>query len=95
MLNIRVEKGIFKKGTNGIVDRDIFGVADAKVKEIKDFPYTATFGKKLKVPEEMSDVRALVVADYQDAMEKEWIKVLKAKYPVVVNEEVLATVKED
>ena len=95
VLNIRVEKGIFKKGTNGIVDRDIFGVADAKIKEIKDFPYTATFGKELKAPEEMSDVRALVVADYQDAMEKEWIKVLKAKYPVVVNEEVLATVKED
>lgn len=95
VLRIRVEKGIFKKGTNGIVDREIFGDSEAKVKEKKDFPYTATFGKKLNAPEEMGDVRALVVADYQEAMEKGWVEELKKRYPVIVNEEVLATVKEN
>lgn len=94
VLRIRVEKGIFKKGTNGIVDREIFGDSEAKIKEKKEFPYTATFGKVLKSPEEMSDVRAAVVADYQEIMEKDWIEVLKRRYPVTVNKEVLATIKE-
>lgn len=94
VLRIRVEKGIFKKGDNGIVDRNEYGIADAKIKDVKGFPNTASYGKMLNAPEEMSDVRTLVVADYQDAMEKEWVKTLKAKYPVVINEEILATVKE-
>ncbi len=94
VLRIRVEKGIFKKGDNGLVDRNEYGVADAKIKEYKGFAYTATFGKMLKAPSEMSDVRALVVADYQDMQEKEWVKKLKEKYPVTFNEDILATVKE-
>lgn len=93
VLRIRVEKGIFKKGDNGLVDRNEFGVADAKVKEVKDFPNVATFGKIIKTPEEFSDVKALVVADYQEMMEKEWLKTLAAKYPAEVNQEVLKTVK--
>ncbi len=93
ILRIRVEKGLFKQGDNGLVDRNEFGVADAKVKVIKDFPNNATFGKMLKAPEEMTDAKALVIADYQDAMEQEWLKVLAEKYPATVNKEVLATVR--
>ncbi len=93
VLRIRVEKGIFKKGDNGLIDRNEFGVAGAKVKEVKDFPNVATFGKIIKTPEEFSDVKALVVADYQEMMEKEWLKTLAAKYPAKVNQEVLKTVK--
>lgn len=95
VLRIRAEKGIFKKGDNGLVDKEQFKVADAKVKEIKDFPHTSTYGKMLKAPEEMDDVRNLVVGDYQDYMEKAWIEQLKKRYPVVVNEKVLSTVKAD
>lgn len=95
VLRIRVEKGIFKKGDNGIVDRNEFGVSDAVVKEKKGFPYYSSFGTMLKAPEGMADVRALVVADYQDAMEKEWVETLKKRYPVVVNKDILATVKEN
>ena len=93
VLKIRVEKGIFKKGDNGLVDRNEFGVADAKVKEVKDFPNTATYGKMIKAPETYSDVKALVVADYQEAKEQEWVKTLESRYPVEINYEVLKTVK--
>lgn len=93
ILRIRVEKGVFKKGDNGLVDKNEFKVADATVKSYKDFPNVATYGKVISAPEEMSDVKALVVADYQDEMEKEWLKKLAAKYPVTVNKDVVATVK--
>ena len=33
----------------------------------------------------MTDVKALVIADYQEAMEKDWVKALNARYPIEVN----------
>ena len=92
-LRIRVEKGIFKKGDNGLVDKKQFGVADAKPKVLKNFPHDDVYGKMLKAPEEMSDVRALVVADYQETKEKEWVKELRAKYPVEVRWELIDKMK--
>lgn len=94
VLRIRVEKGIFKQGDNALIDREVFKVADAKVKTLKDFPIDATFGTLLKAPKEYQDVKQLVVADYQEQLEKEWVAELRKKYPVVVNREVLATVNK-
>ncbi len=50
--------------------------------------------KKLKAPEDLDDVRSLVISDYQEELEKEWVKSLRQKYSVVVNPEVLATVNK-
>lgn len=40
-------------------------------------------------PRPFNDVRGMVVADYQDYLEKQWVAELRAKYPVVINKEVL------
>lgn len=40
----------------------------------------------------MSEIRAIVVSKYQDYLEQEWIKALRAKYDVKVNEDVFATI---
>jgi len=53
-------------------------------------------GKLLKnKPEDYTDVRGLVTADYQEYLEREWIKALRAKYPVNVDQNVLKTVKKN
>lgn len=94
VIRIRVEKGLFKKGDNALVDKMVFH-KDTTVQTLKDYPYDATFGKVLKKgPENYSDVKALVIADYQDELEKEWVAALRKKYPVVVDEKVLATVNK-
>lgn len=93
VLRIRVEKGLFKKGDNKLVDKEQYGV-NVEVPAKKDYPYTATFGKMLKAPKEMDDVRGQVTADYQDALEQKWVADLRKKYPVVVNKEVVATVNK-
>lgn len=93
VLRIRAEKGVFKKGDNGLVDRDQFGVADAKIKEQKGYPNMSTYGKMLSAPESYKDVRSLVVADYQEQLEKEWVAILRKKYTFEVDESVLETVK--
>ncbi len=91
-IRIRVEKGIFKKGDNTLVDRDVFK-QKVKTTPMKDYPFDATYGKILKKgPEEYTDVKGLVTADYQDMLEKEWVKELRKKYTVTVDKEVLKTV---
>ena len=90
-IRIRVEKGLFKQGDNALVDRDVFG-KKTEVNPVKDYPIDATYGKVLKAPKEMDDVRGLVTSDYQDMLEKEWVKSLRKKYTVVVNREVLSTI---
>ncbi len=92
VLRIRVEKGFFRQGDNALVDREVFH-KDTVVTPPRDYPFMAVFGKKLKKPKEMDDVRELVVADYQEALEKQWVEQLRRKYPVTVNEAVVDTVK--
>lgn len=93
VIRIRVEKGIFKKGDNPLVDRNEFKV-NVNVTPTKDYPIGATYGKMIKAPEEMNDVRGQVTADYQNLLEEQWVKELRKKYPVVINREVLATVNK-
>lgn len=93
ILRIKVEKGIFKAGDNSLVDRNVFG-KKVPLKLEKDYPYAATYGKKLKAPKDYQDVKAQVVADYQDELEKQWVERLRRQYAVTVNRSVLATVNK-
>lgn len=95
IIRIRVEKGIFKKGDNALVDSVIFKVSNVDVKETKNYPIDAVYGKKLKQPKEMSDVRNQVTADYQALLEKQWVAALRKKYAVEVYPEIVATVNKE
>jgi peptidyl-prolyl cis-trans isomerase SurA len=44
-------------------------------------------------PKKLNEVRGLVTANYQDYLEQQWIKELRAKYPYEVNKEVLSSIK--
>ena len=92
VLRIRVEKGIFKKGDNTLVDSAVFH-KDTTVVKVKNYPYDDVYGKMLKKgPEDYTDVRGLVVADYQEALEREWVAALRKEFTFTVNKEVLKTV---
>ena len=92
-IRIRVVKGMFKKGDNATIDKMEFHV-DTTVVDIPDYPFVSTYGKMLKAPENYRDVRDLVVADYQEALEKQWIASLRKRYKVVLNQEALDTVNK-
>jgi peptidyl-prolyl cis-trans isomerase SurA len=92
VIRIRVEKGIFKKGDNALVDSIIFK-KDTTVNHLKDYPIDAVYGKILKKgPEDYTDVRGQVVSDYQDQLEREWVADLRRKYTFSVDYDVLKTV---
>ena len=94
VIRIRVEKGIFKEGDNAVIDSIIFK-KDTTVAHLKDYPIDAAYGKILKKgPEDYTDVRALVVADYQEMLEQQWVASLRRKYTFSVNQDVLKTVNK-
>lgn len=45
------------------------------------------------MPKELDEVRGHVTAEYQNYLESEWIKELRAKYPVVINREIFEKIK--
>jgi peptidyl-prolyl cis-trans isomerase SurA len=66
---------------------------DTTVTKVKDYPIDDVFGKLLKKgPEDYTDVRGLVVADYQEQLEKLWVADLRKKYKVTVYDDVVKTV---
>ncbi len=90
---VRFEKGLWKRGMNTAVDKYGFKDKKAEYTPSEEFPIVFTIGKTLKAPQEYTDERGKVTSDYQDYLEKEWIKALRAKYEVVVNQDVLQTIK--
>ena len=93
IIRIRVEKGIFKPGDNATIDKMVFKqTVSAKVNP--DYPIDAVFGKKVKRPDDYTDVRPQVVEDLQDYLEQEWVADLRRRYQVEVNKEVLKTVNK-
>jgi len=92
---VKIEKGLYVQGDNKAIDDQIFKSKEKYV-PTKEYPFFFVTGKLLKnKPEDYSDVRGLVTADYQEFLEREWIKALRAKYPVNVDQNVLKTVKKN
>lgn len=97
VIRIRVEIGIFKQGDNPTIDRMVFKTNPTNTDNgvNNDYPIDAVYGKKLKKsPENYTDVRAQVIADYQEMLEQEWIASLRRRYPVKINQDVLKTVNQ-
>jgi len=92
---VKIDKGLYVQGENKAVDKFVFKTKD-KFVPATDYPFVFTAGKVLKkTPEDYTDVRGLVTADYQEYLEKEWIQALRAKYTVSVDQNILKTVKKN
>ncbi len=89
---IRMERVLVAKGDDKVVDAAVFNSGDASTKG--PWKYVALYqGRVLDGPEEMSDVRGAVIADYQNLLEEQWVERLKSKYPIKVDKKLLKTVQ--
>lgn len=91
---VKCTRGLWTLGQNKIVDKLGFKQKKVEFKTNSEFPHVFVVGKKLKAPEEFSDERGKVTSDYQDYLEAEWVKQLREKYPVVVDETVFESLKK-
>lgn len=94
---VKYELKKFSKGDNAEVDEMKWKAGNSEVFfNDKEKPlYLIRIHKKLKpMNKELSECRGMVISDYQNQLEKEWIEELKTKFPVIINEEVLKEVKK-
>ncbi|MDR1561921.1 MAG: peptidylprolyl isomerase [Dysgonamonadaceae bacterium] len=87
---VKVEKGLFAKGENAFVDQKIFKSGKAEFPE--NFGDFFLIGKTLNLPESPEDVKSQIITDYQDYLEKIWIKRLNENYSVKIYQEVLKSI---
>ncbi len=91
--DIKIERVIAAKGENAITDYLAFNGEKPKSENARWSCYATYKGKLLEAPEESIDVRGQVVSDYQAELESKWLKELRKKFAVKVNQDVLKQVK--
>ena len=91
-LTLQIEENIFEKDQNDILSRFNWSLGYQKI-EI-DRRYYLVDIKELLPPQrkQLNEIKGLVIADYQELLEKEWISELKAKHSVKVNKKTLKEV---
>ena len=88
-LSVAIQNGTYEKDDNSVIvavwqqDSGTFGPIELDngsfaVVQIDEFIPSA--------PKALNEIKGLVIASYQDALEKEWVNALKSKFEVNVNE---------
>lgn len=88
---ISLEEGAWEKGNNAIVDYYVW-----EGTEPEDFDSDLTFIRGNLVepePKTLEEARGLYISDYQNYLEKMWLKQLRKKYKVRVNKKLLKTIE--
>lgn len=85
-------------GENELVDKlSTIGQTQKKVMADGAEKFTATLVYLNQLlppaPKELAEVKGLVTAEYQNYLEKEWIKELRSKYPFTVHKDVFESIK--
>jgi len=92
-LQVKIIRGPFKAGKNKYADYYIFKTSKEQPEAVEGFPALGVIGKlQKKGPDTYEDVRGAVTTDYQNQLEKEWVKQLRSKYTWTVYPDVLDTV---
>lgn len=93
--NLSVDNIMYLKGENKDLDASwVKGVVPVNAKDRDNKVVVYVINNILpKSPKTLAECRGNATADYQTYLETEWLAYLKSKYKVVVNEEVLNTVR--
>lgn len=93
-LALKIDEGKYSKGDNDYVDLADWEIGKtSKVTKEKVVAIVEIKEVLEAQPKGLDEIKGLITSDYQNHLEKEWVDELKAKYKVVVNQEVLKLVK--
>lgn len=90
---VKADRILMSQGDNELVDACVFDIKELPNPNSRYPIYFVADIRMLNAPEDVSDVLPMVTADYQNALEAEWVEELQAKYPVVINEQELKKIK--
>lgn len=89
-LNLNTKDGKFVKGENDIIDSITWQKGlSPDMKKNNSVVFVDVLNILEPAPKSLEEAKGIITADYQNHLEKEWIKQLRAKYPVSVKEDVL------
>jgi peptidyl-prolyl cis-trans isomerase SurA len=86
-----VTRGRFEKGSNRHVDFIVWG--GEKPRTFNNDLEFVNGGIKPNGVKTLEEARGLYISDYQAVIEKEWLKQLRQKYVVKINEKLLSSIK--
>lgn len=95
---VKFDRRKFSKGNNENVDAVKWKDGYSEIINSEDGTpqFMIRINEKLKpMLKELDECRGMVISDYQNLLEKQWIDKLKTKYKVVINEEVLKDLKSN
>lgn len=90
---VAIKNGVFTKGQNKAVDFYVYKIGEQYQVERESLPEVLIYGNETVDPASYKEVRGAVVADFQNKLDADWVKSLREKHKVVVNQEVLKTIK--
>ncbi len=91
---VKMQQGLWEEGKNAAIDKYGLKVKKAEFTPSEELPVVVCVGKKLKAPASWEDEKGKVTTDYQDYLEAAWIKKLREKYPVVIDQAVWEKIKK-
>lgn len=90
---VEIQSGKFSRGVNKYIDQVDWKLGVSKdIKEGNGFVFIHI---KAKLPSEiklLEETKGKVISDYQDMLDKDWIKELRSKYRFIVNKEILYSI---
>ena len=92
-----VRKGYYQRGDNQFVDQTEWKVGERnEIASTVDQSTTIVIIREVRNPEPktLKEARGIVTSDYQVELEQQWVKSLKERYPVKINEKVLDKVRK-
>jgi peptidyl-prolyl cis-trans isomerase SurA len=95
---VKFERRKFAEGDNKDVDETKWKAGSYKVFENEQgTPLTLVriHEKMNPAPKTLDECRGMVISDYQNQLEKEWVDSLRMKYPVVIDQTVLEDIKKN
>ncbi len=91
---LQIEHGLFSKGDHEIIDSIKWQKGITDIIEKNGQPVIVVVHEIIRnQPKTLDEAKGVITSDYQNYLEKEWIRELRAKYPVTINHEIVNALK--
>lgn len=88
-LNLSIKTDTFEKGKNDVIDQAEWKTGSQVIEDNNRFYYVVIEEVLPEETKKLKDARGVVISDYQNHLEEEWVNELREKYKVVVHDEQL------
>ena len=85
---------LVEKGENALIDaqKGVSGSGPV-LEDVGSSTFVIVKGQRSPEPKKLDEARGQITSDYQEFLESEWLKSLKEKYPVSINQDLLKQIK--